>query len=84
MFYEYVDDMLERRGPHRDGHLALVRSWKDDGRIAMAGALGSPPHGAVIVFDVDEPAEIEEFTGADPYVAAGLVTSRRVEPLALV
>jgi uncharacterized protein YciI len=46
----------------------------------MAGALGDPPHGGLLVFRVEDPAEIDEFVAADPYVAAGIVASRRVEP----
>ena len=80
LFYDYVPDMLERRAPHREAHLAHARSWKDDGRIVMAGALGDPPHGAAFVFRVEDPAEIDGFVEADPYVAAGLVTGWRVEP----
>lgn len=80
LFYDYVPDMLERRAPHREAHLAHARSWKDDGRIVMAGALGDPPHGAAFVFRVQDPAEIERFVEADPYVKAHLVTAWRVEP----
>jgi uncharacterized protein YciI len=79
LFYDYVEDVLERRAPHREGHLGLIGRWKESGRLETAGALGDPPHGAAIVFAVDDPAEIEEFTDADPYVAAGLVEDRRVE-----
>ena len=84
LFYDYVEDVLERRAPHREGHLGLIRGWKGDGRIVMAGALGDPPHGAAIVFAVDDPAEIEQFTAADPYLAAGLVADRRVDRWTLV
>jgi uncharacterized protein YciI len=79
LFYDYVEDIVERRAPHREAHLAHLRGWKDDGRIVMAGAVGDPPHGALFVFDVDEPALIDEFADADPYLAAELVTGRRVE-----
>ena len=48
----------------------------------MAGPVGDPPSGAVIVFRVG--ADAEAFAGEDPYVAAGLVTARRVEPWAVV
>jgi uncharacterized protein YciI len=34
----------------------------------------------VLVFRVEDPAEVEAFAEADPYVGAGLVTSRRIEP----
>jgi uncharacterized protein len=79
LLYEYVPDIVERRGPHRPSHLGLVRRWKDDGRIEIAGALGDPPRGAAFAFRVAGEADVEEFVAADPYVAAGLVASRRVE-----
>jgi uncharacterized protein YciI len=81
LFYDYVrDNVLERRAPHRDAHLGLVRDWMADGRILMAGALGDSPHGAALVFAVDDPAQVESFGQADPYVANRLVTAWRVEP----
>jgi uncharacterized protein len=79
LVYDYVPDILERREPHRDAHLALVREWKDDGRILMAGPLGDPPSGAAFLFPGDDPAVAEAFAAADPYVDAGLVSGRRVE-----
>jgi uncharacterized protein YciI len=84
LFYDYVADVVERRAPYRESHLALVREWRDSGRIVMAGALGDPPHGAAIVFAVEDPAEVEQFAATDPYVEAGIVTSWRVEPWAVV
>lgn len=83
LFYDYVPDILERRGPHREGHLARLREWAASGRMVAAGALGDPPHGAAIVFSVGDPAEIDDFVAGDPYVTAGLVTAWRVEPWAL-
>lgn len=80
LFYDYVEDILERRGPHREAHLARIRSERDSGRVVMAGALGDPPHGAAIVFAAVEPDVIEAFARSDPYVAAGLVEAWRVEP----
>ena len=82
LFYEYVGDILERRGPFRDAHLGEIRAGMQEGRILMAGPLGDPPHGAAIVFA--DQAAAEEFAQADPYVTNGLVTSWRVEPWALV
>jgi uncharacterized protein YciI len=78
LFYDYVEDMLDKRVPHRDAHLEHARRWKDDGRILMAGAVGDPPHGAVFVFTEGDAAQ--EFVDADPYVRAELVTAFRVEP----
>jgi uncharacterized protein YciI len=82
LFYEYVPDILERRPPHREAHLAEIRTGKEEGRILMAGPLGEPPHGAAIVFGERETAEA--FAQTDPYVANGLVTAWRVEPWTLV
>lgn len=82
--YDYVEGILERRAPHREAHLAHAREWKDAGRIVMAGAVGDPPTGALLVFRVDDKADVDAFADADPYVAAGLVTARRVEPWAVV
>jgi uncharacterized protein len=80
LLYDYVEGVVEKRAPHRERHLTYARSFKDDGRLVMAGAIGNPPHGAVFVFRVEDPADVEAFADGDPYVAAGLVTARRVEP----
>jgi hypothetical protein len=79
LLYDYVEDMVERRHPHREAHLARVAAERERGRIVMGGALGDPPTGAAIVFKSLEPDAIEEFVCGDPYVKAGLVTSWRVE-----
>jgi uncharacterized protein YciI len=84
LLYTYVENMLERRVPHREGHLALIAEWHADGRIVMGGALGDPPTEGLIVFDVGDAATVEAFVAADPYVAAGLIASHRVKPWTVV
>jgi len=84
LLYEYVENMLERRGPHREAHLDRIRAERDAGRIVMAGALGDPPTGAAIVFRGVAPEQIETFVHADPYVKAELVTGWRIAPWKLV
>ena len=84
LFYDYVDNVVERRAPHRPAHLELYRRWRGEGRLVMGGALGDPPHGALIVFDVESGADVEEFAAADPYVLNGIVVERHVEPWAVV
>lgn len=84
LHYEYVDDILERRKPHREEHLSTVRKWHGDGRLVLAGALGDPPRGALLVFRTSDPAEVEAFVDNDPYFSAGLITRWWIEPCAVV
>ena len=78
--YDYVENVVERRAPHRPAHLAYAGRWRDDGKLVMAGAVGDPPHGALFVFRVADPAQVEAFAEGDPYTAAGIVTGRDVQP----
>lgn len=80
LFYDYVDDVLERRAPHREAHLERLRAERDAGRLVMAGAVGDPVHGAMFVFRGVEPEQVEAFARQDPYLEAGLVAAWRVEP----
>ncbi len=82
LHYEYVPDMVDKRQPHREAHLDLIKRWHGDDRLVIAGAVGDPPHGGLLVFRSAEDAEA--FAGDDPYVEAGLVVSRRVEPWTVV
>ncbi len=84
LFYDYVPDVLERREPYRAAHLDHARTAKESGALVNVGAVGSPPTGAVFVFTDIGSAAVGEFAEADPYVSAGLVTSRRVEPWTVV
>jgi len=78
LFYDYVENIVERRAPHREAHLAYGSAWKEDGRLVAGGAIGDPPTGAILVFSAE--ADVEAFAAEDPYVQAGLVSAQRVEP----
>jgi uncharacterized protein YciI len=84
LFYDYVEDVVEKRAPYRADHLALVGAWKAEGRVVSGGALGQPPTGAMIVFAVDDPAEVETFVAEDPYVRGAIVTGHRIVPWTVV
>jgi uncharacterized protein YciI len=84
LFYEYVENALEARKPHRDAHLAKIKEAAADGRVVMAGALGDPPTGGLLIFSGDDPLVPERFVQDDPYVTGGVVTSWRVEPWTVV
>lgn len=82
--YEYVPDIVERRGPYRDAHLAGAQRKLDSGNLVCAGATGAPVDGALFVFKGLDAAAVEAFVKADPYVANGLVTSYKISPYAVV
>ena len=84
LLYDYVDNMIERRAPFRDGHLSLAKAAHDRRELVMAGALTDPLDGAVFVFRADDPQVIEAFVHQDPYVTHGLVTRWRVRPWTVV
>jgi uncharacterized protein YciI len=77
--YESVDDFINRRTPFREEHLRLIREAHARGEIVMAGALGNPPDGGLLVFKA-ETSVAEDFARRDPYVINGLIARWVVRP----
>lgn len=73
LFYETVDNYLEKRQAYRDEHLRLAQQKQAAGDLVMAGAYADPADGAVLVFKGDSEDVAAEFARMDPYVAKGLV-----------
>jgi uncharacterized protein len=84
LFYDVVDDYIERRVPLRDAHLALARAAHERGELVMAGALADPADGAVLLFKADDATVAEDFARNDPYVKDGIVTAWRVRSWTVV
>jgi len=84
LFYDVVDDYVERRQPFRAEHLALGRAALERGELVMGGALAEPADGAVLVFRADDPAIVRNFVEADPYVRNGVVTAWRIRQWTVV
>jgi uncharacterized protein YciI len=82
--YEYVPDILDRRAPYRDAHLAVLADLHARGQVVMAGAAGDPVDSAVFVFSGDDPETARAFVAVDPYVAAGLVVTHTIVPWTVV
>jgi len=78
LFYDVVDDYVERRAAFRGPHLSHARAADERGELLLAGALADPVDGAMLLFRGSSPAMAEEFAKADPYVRNGLVTTWRV------
>ena len=79
--YDYVEDVLEKRGPYRQGHLDLAQKLIDDGLCLSGGPTGQVdmdvPTGALFIFTTAEAAE--QFVQDDPYVSNGIVTGHSIE-----
>ena len=84
LMYDVVEGFADQRMPHRPAHLVQINDAHGRGEIVMAGALGDPPEGALIVFRADSAEAAERFARADPYVTQGLVTRWRVLPWTVV
>ena len=84
LVYELVDDYIERRAALRDEHLGLARSAADRGELVLGGAFSDPPDRALLVWQVDDVATVQQFVDADPYVSNGLVRSYEIRPWTVV
>ncbi len=78
LFYDVIDEYVQKRSVYRDGHLEHARRAFERGELILGGALADPVDGAVLLFRGDSPAAAESFAKADPYVVHGLVTAWRV------
>jgi uncharacterized protein YciI len=80
LFYDLVDDYLDRREPLRADHLGLARAAHERGELLMAGAMSDPFDLALLVWSTDDVDTVERFAEADPYVRNGLVKGWRIRP----
>eukprot|EP00934_Nitzschia_sp_Nitz4_P001855 Nitzschia sp. Nitz4//scaffold42_size132992//114557//114841//NITZ4_003419-RA/size132992-processed-gene-0.47-mRNA-1//-1//CDS//3329551778//1855//frame0 len=74
--YVYIPDVMEKRGPYREGHLGLAKQMAQEGTCLHGGPTGEPgkdPTGALFVFVSQEAAE--SYVKGDPYIANGIVSS---------
>lgn len=84
LFYNYCENAIERRAPFREDHLKLAQKWVAAGNLILGGAYGDTVDGAVLVFMVDDRAEVETFVQGDPYVVGGIVTGWAIRPWTVV
>jgi uncharacterized protein YciI len=79
--YDYIPDVLEKRGPYREGHLGVAKKLIAEGKCLSGGPLGPPgmevPTGALFIFTDEESAKF--FVQEDPYVSNGIVTGHSIE-----
>ena len=80
--YDYIPDVLEKRGPFRAEHLQLAQDLVTSGHCLHGGPKGpleegAPPTGALFVFT--DLASAKDFVEKDPYVSGGIVTAHKIE-----
>ena len=82
--YQTVPDFLERRGAHRETHLAQVSRFRDSGHLLLAGAFAEPADGALLIFRCPSRDDVEAFAKTDPYFTHGLVAAYDVREWTVV
>jgi uncharacterized protein len=75
--YDYIPEVLERRGPYREEHLALAKRSCISGGPTASTKNPSIPIGALFIFPDAHSAT--SFVDSDPYVSAGIVTGFSIE-----
>ena len=74
--YHYVENMEQRRVPHRSEHLeywASVERDVKDTRMVIGGALQDPIDTGVLVFESDTAENVERIVQNDPYFEYKLI-----------
>ena len=84
LFYNYVDNIIEKRVPFREAHLALATSFVESGELLLGGAFANPADGAILIFKVGNKTQVVAFVKQDPYVQNGLVTSWNIREWSVV
>jgi len=80
LFYEVVDDFVNKRAPFRGDHLRRVQEAHDRDELLLAGALIEPADRALLIFRGADRSLPENFARQDPYVTNGLVKHWHVRP----
>lgn len=84
LFYDVVNDYLERRALYRTDHLVLAKAATERGELRYAGAYADPVDGAALVFRGEDDQVARAFAETDPYVLNGLVKSWHVREWSVV
>lgn len=82
--YHYVENMLERRTPHRAAHLNYANDFVKKNILIAGGAILPEVDRGVLVLKAESKATVEDFAKSDPYVKNGLVKNYTVKEWAVV
>jgi uncharacterized protein YciI len=84
LIYDVVENYVERRAAFREEHLKLAKEYAEQGALILGGALSDPVDQAVLVFNADSHAVVEDFVARDPYFQQGLIRSYRIRTWTVV
>jgi uncharacterized protein YciI len=84
LFYDVVDDYLERRPLYRNDHLQLAQEAYQRGELILGGAFSDPADRALLIFRVEDKSIVEQFVQHDPYVLNNLVAHWEIRPWTVV
>jgi uncharacterized protein YciI len=83
--YEYVENMGEKRTPHRQRHLDYTKPYVDNKNLVAGGALVPAIDKGFLIFrGFNDIHDVEKFARHDPYVQSGLVKKWKVSEWAIV
>ena len=60
LFYNFVENILEKRQPYREEHLKLLQGTHAEGLLLQAGAF-DPPEQSLLIFKADSADVVESF-----------------------
>ena len=71
--YEYVEDYLEKRKPHRKDHFDHVSPYIKSGNLLLGGATANPADKGIIIYKGLTKDQIQDIVKNDPYYKAGII-----------
>ena len=77
---EYGQDKEQVKALH-PAHREYLRRFLENGQLRAAGPFADDA-GALWVLDAETAEAVEEIVKADPYVAAGVIVSWKIRPIA--
>eukprot|EP00793_Prasinoderma_coloniale_P002482 PRCOL_00001964-RA len=88
-YLSVADGLLEKRAPHREGHLAAAERASAAGHLLLGGASLDAAHDdakAYLAFRVPsgKRAIVDAFVASDPYVRNGIVTHHAVREWSVI
>ena len=76
--YRLAEDYLTKREPVRSLHFDHITPYHAAGKLIYGGAFDDPAEGALLIFKVEDKAEVEDFAQRDPYILNGVVTDYHI------